>query len=295
MKAELLLRREDELGEGMLCLPGGQKIAWVDILGQRLMQADADGGNLTTKDFDTTIGAVLPSQDGRLVLVLCNRAVWFDPASGLQELIWSAENEEPAHNRFNDAAIDPQGNLWICSMDFDATAKTGTVYRIAPNGTATIIDRGYACLNGPTFSPDGTVAYVGDTMVGRIMAYDIDPTSGAVGPARTFVEFDRFNGLPDGMATDCEGNIWVCQVTAGRICRYSPDGTKIETVALPVPMITSCAFGGENLDKFYVTSARIIFDSADLAAYPDSGSLYRIDMAVRGLKPNLFGQGAQHG
>ncbi len=288
MTAELLLHRQDELGEGMLCLPDGS-IAWVDILGQKLILANQDGSALSTYDFDTTIGAVLPSQDGRLVLVLRNRAVYFDPATHTQELIWSAEAIEPAHNRFNDAAIDPAGNLWICSMDFDCTALTGAIYRISPDGKAHTIDHGYACLNGPTFSPDGRVAYVGDTMERRIFAYDIDPNTGAAGDARLFLTLGGFDGLPDGMATDSAGNIWICHVTAGRICCYSPAGEKLHTIVLPVPMVTSCAFGGPDLTDLYATTGRIILDAPDLAAYTDSGSVYRIKTKIQGQKPARFG------
>lgn len=289
MNADLLLRRQDELGEGIIYLPELGKIAWVDILGHKLMLANADGSAMETHGFDSTIGAVLPSEDGRLVLVLRKQVVYFDRITGLQEIIWSAGAEEPEHNRFNDAAIDQSGNLWICSMDFDASAKTGAIYRVSPAGAAEIIDRGYACLNGPVFSPDGLIAYVGSTMEGSVLAYDIDLSTGEVGSPRPFVKLGPFDGLPDGMATDGEGNVWICHVTAGRICCYSPEGIKLRSIALPVPMVTSCAFGGPHMTDMFVTTARIILDPADLDAYSDSGSLYRIKTSLTGPAPFRFG------
>jgi xylono-1,5-lactonase len=292
VNADLLLRRQDELGEGIVYLLDLGKIAWVNILGQKLMLANPDGSEIETYEFESTIGAVLPSADGRLVLVLRNQVAYFDRITGLHEIIWSAGAEEPEHNRFNDAAIDPSGNLWICSMDFGASATTGAIYRVSPVGEAEVIDRGYACLNGPVFSPDGSVAYVGNTMEGRVLAYDIDLATGGVGLPRQFVDFGPFDGLPDGMATDGEGNIWICHVTAGRICCYNPQGIKLRSVALPVPMVTSCAFGGPDMTDMFVTTARIISDTADLDAYPDSGSLYRIKTPVAGQAPFRFGMAA---
>jgi sugar lactone lactonase YvrE len=91
------------------------------------------------------------------------------------------------------------------------------------------------------------------------------------------------------MVTDDEGNICICHVTAGRICCYSPEGTKLHSVAVPVPIVTSCTLGEPDMTEMFVTTARIIQDTADLEAYPNSGSLYRIETSVAGWAPFLFG------
>lgn len=288
MIAELFVKRQDMLGEGMLYRSPETGLAWVDILNKRLMLADADGTNIRTVEQDTEIGAVLPGTRDDLILVLRNSVVRFDSNTGTSELLWSAADREPAGNRFNDAAVDPFGNLWIGSMDFDAEAPTGVLYRLSPDLQVQTIDSGFKVLNGPTFSPDGRTVYVGDTMAGQVLAYDCDPETGVVGNRRLFLDLGPFGGLPDGMTVDASGNVWACQITAGRIGCYAPDGTKLKSVALPVPMVTSCCFGGSDLSTLYVTTARIILDPIDLEAYPDSGSLYRIPTGSRGLAPNRF-------
>ena len=50
-------------------------------------------------------------------------------------------------------------------------------------------------------------------------------------------------------------------------------GREIEEIKLPVENVTSCTWGGENLDQLYVTSAAI---STDLAAYPEAGFTYKV-------------------
>lgn len=289
MIPKLLLQRRDELGEGMMWLEATRRIAWVDILGKRLMISDDDGKNLVQMDQETEIGAVLPSIGEELILVLRNEVVAFNVGTGERRLVWSAAELEPASNRFNDATVDRNGNLWIGSMDFDADAPNGNLWRVAPDGTAKLKTSGYNCLNGPAFSPDGGTLYVGDTMAGRVLAFDLDISTGDLSNERILIDLNPFEGLPDGMAVDSEGNIWLCQVTAGRIGCYSPLGVKKRAVALPVPMVTSCCFGGRDLRTLYVTSARIILDEPDLAAYPRSGSLYTIATGVQGLPPNRFG------
>jgi sugar lactone lactonase YvrE len=47
--------------------------------------------------------------------------------------------------------------------------------------------------------------------------------------------------------------------------------------------VTSVAFGGQALDTLYVTSARIEIDAAELAAAPQSGSLFAFKPGARGI------------
>lgn len=289
MAAEMILRRQDFLGEGMMWLEKSQQIAWVDILGKKLMIAEPDGTGAREYQQETEIGAVLPAADGRLVLVLRKDIVLFDQTSGHTQLLWSAAGQEPDTNRFNDAAIDSVGNLWVGSMDFDAEKPSGNLWVVTPEGTAAMKASGFRCLNGPVFSPDGRTMYLGDTMAGRVLAYDVDLTTAELANMRQFVDLNPFGGLPDGMAVDEHGNVWVCQITAGRIGNYAPDGRRIQSIALPVPIVTSCCFGGRDLSTLYATTARIILDDTELAAYPDSGSLFALSPGVRGLLPNVFG------
>ncbi|MCY6383784.1 SMP-30/gluconolactonase/LRE family protein [Hoeflea prorocentri] len=292
MTPELFLNRAEMLGEGMMCLPGGERLAWVDILGKRLMLANADGAMVLERSFDSEIGAVLPGAGDELILVLRKDVVAFDPTSGADRHIWSADGLEPETNRFNDAAVDAAGNLWIGSMDFDAEAETGVLWRLTPCGQAEPMARGYRCLNGPAFSPDGRTLYLGDTMGGKVLAFDLELQSGGLSNERLFVDLGAFGGLPDGMTVDTAGNVWLCQITAGRIGCYAPNGKKLKSVALPVPMVTSCCFGGPDLKTLYATTARILLDDVDLEAYPDSGSLYTIRADATGLVANRFGVGA---
>jgi len=288
MIPEPFLRRADTLGEGMICLPGGTEIAWVDILGKRLMRADLDGGDLRETQMETEIGAVLPGRVGEIVLVLRRQVVAMDLETGARRPIWEAGEREAESNRFNDATVDPFGNLWITSMDFDAEAPTGNLWRLTPQGNASVMAGGFPCLNGPAFSPDGKHLYLGDTMNGKVLVYGHDPESGRLTEPRVFVDLRPFGGLSDGMTVDAGGNLWLCQATAGRVGRFAPDGTKIGTVALPVPIVTSCCFGGPDLSTLYITTARIILDECELEAYPDSGSLYRVETNATGLEPVRF-------
>lgn len=281
MQAEKLFASAALLGEGASWDADAQALWWVDILGRKLYRADPATGWIESWDQPTEIGASLAAADGRRVLVLRDRVELFDPASVTRAVFW--QGDEPATNRFNDAALDRQGNLWVASMDFDATAPTGALWRVTQAGEATRVLGGYAVINGPVFSPDGGTLYFADTMAGRIMVCEYDAASGAVSDPRLFMALGPYEGLADGMAIDAEGCLWVARITAGRVTRYSPQGAAVTTVAVPVPMVTSCAFGGANLSNLYITTARILLNDADLGAYPDSGSVFCMATQARGL------------
>ena len=289
MQAEKLYASAALLGEGASWDADAQAFWWVDILGRKLYRADPASGRIETWDQPTEIGASIAAADGRRVLVLRDRVELFHPSSGARQVFW--QGNEPATNRFNDAGMDRHGNLWVASMDFDATAPTGALWRVTPNGKATRVLGGYAVVNGPVFSPDGGTLYFADTMKGRIMVCDYDAASGAVSGPRLFVALGPYDGLADGMAMDAEGCLWTARITAGRITRYSPDGRPLLTVAVPVPMVTSCAFGGADLSNLYITTARILLNDADLGAYPDSGSVFCMTTQARGVPFTPFHAG----
>ena len=72
--------------------------------------------------------------------------------------------------------------------------------------------------------------------------------------------------------------------------RYNPDnGALLRHIRLPVRQTTSCAFGGENLDELYVTSAVYGMDDEALQGQPMAGSPIKIDLGVRGVPAFSYG------
>jgi gluconolactonase len=59
--------------------------------------------------------------------------------------------------------------------------------------------------------------------------------------------------LFDSLAVDGDGNVVVGTLVNGGLTVISPDGSSVEHVPFPDPMVTNVCFGGEDLRTAYVT------------------------------------------
>ena len=76
---------------------------------------------------------------------------------------------------------------------------------------------------------------------------------------------------------------------SGTVCRYDPlTGEKIQTVKVPAPNVSSCAFGGKNLETLYITTARVWVNEEKLKQFPLSGGLFSVKPGVRGVPAEFY-------
>ncbi len=203
------------------------------------------------------------------------------------ERVFEFEPHNP-ESRFNDGRCDPQGRFWAGTLHESLDRRSGVLYRFDPDGRCHRMVDGLICANGLAFSPDGRTLYHSDSRQDYVFAWDFDPSTGAIARQRVFLAFDMTEGRPDGAAVDADGYYWICHVGAWRVARYAPDGTVDRVIGVPVQRPTMCAFGGAALDTLYVTSARFPLSEAALAKQPLAGSLFAIDVGVRGQPEPFF-------
>jgi sugar lactone lactonase YvrE len=113
-------------------------------------------------------------------------------------------------------------------------------------------------------------------------AFQLD-ANGAARERKVFLQFGKGDGFPDGMTIDSEGCLWIAFWDGWCLRRYSPDGEWIETLKMPVQRPTSCAFGGRDLDRLYITSASIGLDEEAREMQPNAGGLFMVTPGVQGL------------
>jgi sugar lactone lactonase YvrE len=198
--------------------------------------------------------------------------------------------------RFNDGKCDSSGRLWAGTMGYepvpgDLDEKKGLLYKLDSNGQLTKHVDKIDIANGLAWSPDNSIFYYIDTFTYRVDAFDYDASAGTISNRRPAFDLKANNitGVPDGMCIDATGNLWVCVFAGQRILHVDPKvGKMIDYIEFPAVNITSCAFGGPNLDILYATSAKHGRTPEQLAVEPEAGSLFSIkNTGAKGLSAGV--------
>ena len=279
------------LGECILWDDVAGSVLWTDIPGRRLYTYDPEAGSTAHLDFDEDLcsfGFVEGSHD--LVCAFQSGIAIVDRASGGREWLFRLPNAEVL--RLNDGRVDRQGRFWVGSMVDNENSRltnglSGELYCLYPTGEVRSHLQGIRISNSLCWSPEGDVLYFGDSPLREIHAFDFDIHSGTLSNRRVFA---RTTGgtVPDGSTVDAEGFVWNAEWGNGRVVRYAPDGTADTTVQLPVSHITCVAFGGPDLAKLYVTTARYGLSDEALLEESQAGDVFVFSTSVRGLPEARF-------
>ncbi len=289
-KPEVVADGNAILGESPIWSPDEAALYWVDINNPTVHRLDPATGERRHWLIETEIGSIGLAGAGRLVAGLRTGAHYIDLETGSIEPICDPEGEGRFNrNRMNDGKVDSAGRFWVGTMNDPGHRPVGTLYRIDRDGGASPLVREIQVPNALCWSPDSSLMYFTDSYSREIWAFDFDLGAGAMENRRVFATIGEDAGVPDGATVDAEGFVWCAHMFGGRVSRFAPDGRLDRVIELPVPQVTSCAFGGENLDTLYITTASLRMDRAALAEQPLAGAVFAVDPGVRGLPEPVFG------
>jgi sugar lactone lactonase YvrE len=241
------------LGEGPLWAGGEQALYWLDIPADRVHRMAADG-QVTSWDVSQPVGAVVARASGGLVLAARDGFLAMDQASGALTSLAEVERDRP-ENRMNDGACDRAGRFFAGTMADDERPGAGTLYRLDPDLTVTTMLTGTGISNGIGWSPDERLMYYVDSLTHQVDVFDYDPSTGAIDGRRRFAAVGQGDVMPDGLTVDADGEVWIAVWGGGALLRLDTRGRVRETIEVPAAHVTSCAFGGPDLDRLYVTTA----------------------------------------
>lgn len=275
------------LGEGPVWDKDSGRLFWVDIWGGLLHATVPDGGTTST-DLGAPLSSVVLTTSATCV-VTAGLCVLELTDKGVHHI---ADIPERPCMRANDAAVDPAGHLWIGTMTMpNRPAHPGALWRLDPGSDRAVQVVGEVGLaNGIAWSPSGETLYFVDSLRQQISAFPFHPLDGSLGTPRRFVSVPKGDGMPDGIAVDAEGGVWVALAGGGAVRRYGPSGAPDEHVVLPARFPTSCAFGGRSMRDLFVTTAARPIAPAERAeeVAQGAGALFRLNTGVRGQPPSLM-------
>ena len=278
------------LGEGPIWESRLNRLLWVDILEGVIHEWYPDSGIHRVNQFPFKIGAIAFNAVGAVIAATDQGFVWIDLDTKKTEVIVNPE-AGLLNNRFNDGKCDVRGRLWAGTMDeVNGQPGAGKLYMLDHDGSVDVkIDR-VTCSNGLAWNHDNKVFYYIDTPSQQVIAFDFEAENGEITNRRTVIQIPETEGLPDGMAIDKEGMLWIALWGGGKVARWNPQtGEKIGEIPLPVTQVTSCAFGGKDLNDLYITSAKVNLDADSLANQPYAGCLFVVkELFISGYEPHRF-------
>ena len=277
------------LGEGPVWNEVTNQLYWLDILGHRLHihlpEQPQDDEMITIEPY---ISSLAPRQSGGIVLTLQDGFYSYNLVN--KELTLLAEVEASlTDNRFNDGKCDPRGRYLAGSMSLSNQQAKGSLYSMnSAHHTETLLTD-VSISNGLAWSAEGNTMYFIDTPTRKVVAFDYNLDTGHISSRRVVVEIGDQPGSPDGMTIDAEGMLWVAHWGGWCVTRWNPhNGQLLQSIAVPASQVTSCAFGGTELDTLYITTARVGLSEEELIKQPNAGGLFSIKLGIKGTPSSMF-------
>lgn len=278
------------LGEGSIWDDSKEILYWIDIQGELLMEYDPATGTNTAYELFQNVGTVVPESQNTVIVALRDGIYrkFFSPDS-LEFIGRPASLKE--EERFNDGKCDSNGRLWVGTIRTKGRLGDSWLYKYDPaEGFTEMIDS-ISISNGIIWSLDNTKMYYIDTPTRTIMQYDFDSASGTISNGYPAVEIPDSLGSPDGMTIDEEGKLWVGMWGGHAVCRFDPEtGQLIDRIEVPARNVTSCAFGGENFETLYITTASVGMNEEQKEKFPLAGGLFEVKPGVKGVKANFYSE-----
>ena len=165
-------------------------------------------------------------------------------------------SEAKRFNSPNDLAMRTNGDIYFTDPPYglvygeDDPAKELSVqgvYRLATDGTVTLLIDDLSRPNGIVFSPDQRLLYVAnsDNSHPVIMVYPVEP-NGELGNGKVF-----FNTWGDGLTVDQQGRLYIAGPGNG-IMILSPDGEHLGSLNT-TQRTSNCTFGDDG-STLFITS-----------------------------------------
>lgn len=269
------------LGEGPIWDSQRNVLHWVDIYNRRVHTFYPDSRQDTYVEVDRVVSGLFLGEGRSVIVALEDGLSRLDLDTEQLTPLVTVEADHP-NNRLNDVRCDGYGRLWIGTMNNNEQPHAN-LYRYDLDGSLHQMETGLSISNGLGWSPDRTRFYLTDTPRKTIYTYTFDLASGTIRDRRPLIDLTHEPFYPDGLAIDAEGCIWSAMWNGWCVIRFDPNGQEMFRIPLPVPLVTSCAFGGDDLTDLYITTASAGLSQAELKASYQAGDLFCLKTDIAGM------------
>ncbi len=245
-------------------IPNNAVYRWSDGEGASLWQPAGYTGSVPREGESGSNGLAL-DVDGRLLLaqhgdrrIARMNAPWNAPESDFETL--AGEYQGQRFNSPNDVAVRSNGDLYFTDPPYGLEGGNEPkeldfqgVYRLAVDGSLTLLTDELSRPNDIAFSPDQSILYVANSDGANqpvVMAYDVEP-DGGIRNGRVF-----FDSWGDGMAVDQQGNVYLTG-PGGGVLIINAEGEHLGSIMAP-PRTSNAAFGEDGSTLFITANTRLV-------------------------------------
>lgn len=165
----------------------------------------------------------------------------------------------------NDMVVDATGRAYVGNFGFDLDAAlaargvesvladhpTAKLACVSPTGAVTVAATDMHFPNGSVITPDGNTLIVGETFGGCLTAFDIG-ADGKLGNRRVWAS--TMPRVPDGIALDAKGNIWIANPIAPECALIAQGGQVLHVINTDQPCY-ACMLGGDDGRTLFMLTA----------------------------------------
>jgi sugar lactone lactonase YvrE len=206
-------------------------------------------------------------------------------SDGVFQTLAEPERERRPATRMNDGKCDPRGRFWAGSMAHDRTPGAGTLHCLAGDVSTPVLEH-VTISNGMAWTGLDEFLYI-DTPTQRVDRLRV-AADGRVAAQETAFAIAPGAGAPDGMTIDQEGCVWIAMWGAGAVLRFTQSGEVVARIDLPARQVSSCCFGGPDLQTLFITTSQEDYSPRRIAEEPDAGRLFAADVDVPGRPADFY-------
>lgn len=262
------MNRRIELVVDGLSFPEGPRwhqnaLYFSDFYTHRVLRLDQAGEVTTVAEVPGQPSGLGFAPDGSLVIAsMVDRRLLRLSKGEIAEI---ADLHELAPHDINDLVVDSAGGIYVGNFGSDIESdllKPTVLIRVDKNGMS-VAAGDLIFPNGTVITPDGKTMLVAETFAHRITKYDI----GADASLTNRREWARFHDqipvdvasaiasrriMPDGMALDLDGNLWVADAGGSGAVLVAAGGQILDTVRIDGLTVYAVALGGNDRRTLYM-------------------------------------------
>lgn len=236
-----------------------------DFYSHTIRSVDLAGDHRIELELDDQPSGLGWMPDGSLLFVsMRKRQVWRRWPDG--RLALHADLADLTEHLCNDMVVDAEGRAYVGNFGFDldhelcargvpavlADHPKANLVLVQPDGSVSVAAPDMSFPNGTAITPDGRTLIIGETLGARLTAFDIGE-GGALSGRRVWAETGP--RVPDGIALDAAGAVWIANPIAPECARIAKGGEVLEVVSTGEMPCYACMLGGPEGQHLFMLCA----------------------------------------